>query len=499
MPNPLYDELFARHAGSDAPFAFRDGGTLGYGAFLDRAARFANALARMGLGPGDRLAVQAPKSLDMLAIYAACIRSGIVFLPLNTGYTPAEIAFFLQDSGARLLICAPDRAEALLGALGGAMLETLDATGGGSMAAAADAAPAIFDTVTREPGDLAALLYTSGTTGRAKGAMLTQDNLLSNALALADLWRFTASDRLVHALPIFHTHGLFVAVNVTLAAGGAMIFLPGFDADRIVAELPRATVLMGVPTFYSRLLAHPGLTSDRTRDMRLFISGSAPLSAATHRAFEARTGHRILERYGMTETNMTSSNPYDGARRAGTVGFPLPGVELRIADAEGRALPEGEIGGIEVRGPNVFAGYWNLPDKTAQEMRADGFFVTGDLGRIDEEGYLQIVGRSKDLVISGGYNIYPKEIEEVLDAQPGIAESAVIGVPHLDLGEVPVAVIVARDDPAPAPETILARAAEKLARYKLPRRVIALDALPRNAMGKVQKAELRDRFRDIVG
>ena len=496
MPNPLYDALFGQHAGAETPFLhLQDGTTLSHAAFLDRAARLANALVGLGLEAGDRVALQIDKSADALALYAACVQAGLVFLPLNTAYTPAEVSYFVSNSGARLLICTPSKAEALapVASEAEAQLQTLDAAGGGTLAALADAQSARFATVDRTGDDLAAFLYTSGTTGRSKGAMMTQTNLLSNAMTLKDLWRFTADDVLLHALPIFHTHGLFVATNVMLLAGGAMIFLPKLDVDELVARMPHATALMGVPTFYTRLLDHPGFTSELTAHMRLFISGSAPLLAETHKSFEARTGHRILERYGMTETNMNTSNPYDGARRAGTVGFPLPDVELKVTDPEGGAtLPQGEIGVIEVRGPNVFKGYWQMPEKTAAELRPDGWFITGDLGLIDDQGYVQIVGRGKDLVISGGYNIYPKEIEVMLDDQPGVLESAVIGVPHGDLGEAPLAVLVPEKGASPNVEAILETLNTQLARFKVPRKVVVAAELPRNTMGKVQKNVLRE-------
>ncbi|MEM8648134.1 MAG: AMP-binding protein, partial [Pseudomonadota bacterium] len=340
--------------------------------------------------------------------------------------------------------------------------------------------------------------YTSGTTGRSKGAMLTQNNLLSNAETLKDYWHFSAGDVLLHALPIFHTHGLFVATNIILLTGGAMIFLPKFDSGEMIRMMPQASSMMGVPTFYTRLLDQPEFDADLTRHMRLFISGSAPLLAETHVAFENRTGHRILERYGMTETNMNTSNPYDGDRRAGTVGFPLPGVELKVTDPEtGAALPTGDIGQIEVRGPNVFKGYWQMPDKTAAELRKDGFFITGDVGRIDEDGYVTIVGRDKDLIISGGYNIYPKEVELVLDDQPGVLESAVIGVPHPDFGETVVAVIVPEQGSSPDLGAIETATSEALARFKHPHKYILMDELPRNTMGKVQKNELRRTYADL--
>jgi malonyl-CoA/methylmalonyl-CoA synthetase len=447
MTNVLHDAFFAPHAGRDAPFLHLPGSaTLSYAGFLAQAAQIAHVLTRAGLSPGDRLAAQVPKCSEALALYAACVQAGVIFLPLNTGYTVEEVRYFVEDSGARMLVCDPDRAEALapLARDTGARLHTLGARGQGTLMTEAAGMTDSFDPVPRGPDDLAAFLYTSGTTGRSKGAMLSHENLPSNAVVLADLWRFTADDVLLHALPIFHTHGLFVATNVTLAVGGAMIFLPKFDADAMIEAMPRATAMMGVPTFYTRLLDDPRLTRGLTADMRLFVSGSAPLLADTHERFAERTGHRILERYGMTETNMNTSNPYDGERRPGTVGFPLPGVELKLTDPDsGADVAAGDVGRIEVRGPNVFKGYWQMPEKTAAELREDGFFITGDLGRLDDDGYLQIVGRDKDLIISGGYNVYPKEIETVLDDQPGVLESAVIGVPHPDFGETPLALIVA--------------------------------------------------------
>ncbi|WP_375259649.1 malonyl-CoA synthase [Citreimonas sp.] len=500
MANHLYDSLFVPHAGQDKPFLILpDGARLSYAAFLGRAARFAHAITDAGLAPGDRLAVQVEKSPDALALYAACVQAGVVFLPLNTGYTRDELSYFVENSGAGILVCDPARADELRGMAEGqgARLMTLGADGAGTLADAAADKPDSFDTVARGADDLAAFLYTSGTTGRSKGAMLTQDNLLSNAQTLVDFWRFTEDDVLLHALPIFHTHGLFVATNVTLAAGSAMIFLPKFDPDAMIERLPQATAMMGVPTFYTRLLDDDRLTRDLTRNMRLFVSGSAPLLADTHEKFSARTGHRILERYGMTETNMNTSNPYDGERRPGTVGQPLPGVEVKVTDPEtGRTLPQGETGQVEVRGPNVFKGYWQMPEKTAAELREDGFFITGDLGRYDEDGYLQIVGRDKDLIISGGYNIYPKEIEMVLDDQPGVLESAVIGVPHADFGETPLAVIVPEKNARPDLDAIAEAVRTALARYKHPRDFRVVEELPRNTMGKVQKNVLRDTYRD---
>jgi malonyl-CoA/methylmalonyl-CoA synthetase len=503
MPNPLYDALFRPHEGSAKVFLqLKDGREISYADFLAKAARFAHALTETGVIPGDRVAIQAKKSPAALAVYAACVATGAVFLPLNTAYTPAEIDYFVTDSGAKLLICDSGSRDghAPIAEKSCARLLTLDADGSGSLADLAATRSAGFLTADRKPDDLAAILYTSGTTGRSKGAMLTQDNLLSNAEALVETWRFTAHDVLLHALPIFHTHGLFVATNVMLLAGGSMIFVPGLDIDDLVGLMPKATAMMCVPTFYTRLVADPRLDRSLVAHMRLFVSGSAPLLAETHAAFKARTGHRILERYGMTETNMNTSNPYDGERRAGTVGLPLPGVAVRIADpATGRELGQGEIGVIEVKGRNVFKGYWNMPDKTKEEFRPDGFFVTGDLGVIDGDGYVTIVGRAKDLVIAGGYNIYPKEVELLLDAEPGVQESAVIGAPHADLGEAVVAIVTAKPGAALDEAELLAGISGRLARFKQPRRIFVVDELPRNTMGKVQKNLLRERYRSIFG
>ncbi|NNL72476.1 MAG: malonyl-CoA synthase [Silicimonas sp.] len=502
MANPLFDRLFGKHQGAATPFLrLQDGSVMSHADFLIRAARLAHVLADAGLRPGDRLAAQVAKSPEALALYAACVQAGVIYLPLNTGYTVDEIAYFIEDSGARLIVCADVSARDLttVAKRHGARVETLNADGTGTLTAAAEGFPRSFDTVARGEDDLAALLYTSGTTGRSKGAMLSQRNLLSNAETLAHLWRFTETDVLLHALPIFHTHGLFVATNITLVAGGSLIFLPKFDSDAVIGALPDATAMMGVPTFYTRLLDDPRFNRDLVSGIRLFVSGSAPLLTETHERFAARTGHAILERYGMTETNMNTSNPYDGERRAGTVGFPLSGVELKITDpATGETAPEGEVGIIEVRGDNVFLGYWRMPEKTAEELRDDGFFITGDLGRIDADGYLHIVGREKDLIISGGYNIYPKEIELVLDAQPGVLESAVIGVPNADFGESPLALVVPEPGEAPEADRLMEAVRGSLARFKHPVKLLVIDSLPRNAMGKVQKNVLRERFGDAV-
>ncbi|WP_377192377.1 malonate--CoA ligase [Ruegeria meonggei] len=501
MGNPLYDRLFGIHAGKDTPFLhLPNGQTLTHAAFLDMASRIANALNGYELEPGDRVAVQVEKSPEALALYAACAQTGLIFLPLNTAYTTAELRYFVENSGAALVVCdcATEAGLTPIAQANNAQLETLNGDGSGSLMRRALGMLPAFAPVQRGSGDLAAFLYTSGTTGRSKGAMLTQNNLLSNAETLVQQWRFTQDDVLLHALPIFHTHGLFVATNVILASGGSMVFLPKFDLDDILRLMPQVTSMMGVPTFYTRLLGDDRFTGDLARHMRLFISGSAPLLAETHERFQGRTGHRILERYGMTETNMNTSNPYDGERRAGTVGFPLPDVELKVTDPDtGETLPQGKIGIIEVRGPNVFDGYWQMPEKTAAELREDGFFITGDLGRVDADGYVHIVGRGKDLIISGGYNIYPKEIELVLDDQPGVLESAVIGVPHPDYGEAVVGILVAEPGQSPDPEVILANVQSQLARFKHPRKLFVVDALQRNTMGKVQKNVLRDSYKDL--
>jgi len=497
-------ELFAERmaARGDADFIVTgDGRRYSYAQALQASARLAGALASLGVEPGDRIAVQVDKSPEAILLYLACLRMGGAYLPLNTGYTSAEIAYFLGDAEPALFVCRPaaaDEAQRVATETGCPRVMTLGTDGDGSLMEVAEQAEPRQTIEPRAETDLAAILYTSGTTGRSKGAMLTHANLASNARALVEAWRFDANDRLIHALPIFHTHGLFVACNTVLMAGAAMLFLPKFDIDAILEEIARGTALMGVPTYYTRLLDDERLTPELAKNMRLFTSGSAPLTADTHTEFERRTGHAILERYGMTETGMNTSNPYDGDRIAGTVGLPLPGVEVQVIDREtGAPLPTGETGMLKVRGPNVFIGYWRMPEKTAEELGEDGFFITGDLAKIDDSGYVQIVGRDKDLVISGGFNVYPKEVEQEIDAMDAVVESAVIGVPHPDLGECVTAVVVLRSGATLDEKQVIAALTGRLARYKQPKRVFFVDELPRNTMGKVQKNQLREQFHAI--
>ncbi|MET4261067.1 malonyl-CoA/methylmalonyl-CoA synthetase [Bradyrhizobium sp. S3.12.5] len=478
----------------------QDGAHISYGDLIARAGQIANVLVARGVKPGDRVAVQVEKSVANIVLYLGTVRAGAVYLPLNSAYTLNELDYFIGDAEPSLVVCDPSKADGLapIAAKVKAKVETLGPDGKGSLTDAAATASSEFATVSRANDDLAAILYTSGTTGRSKGAMLSHDNLASNSLSLVGYWRFTDKDVLIHALPIYHTHGLFVATNVTLFARASMIFLPKLDPDLIIKLMARATVLMGVPTFYTRLLQNPALSRETTRHMRLFISGSAPLLAETHREWSARTGHAVLERYGMTETNMNTSNPYDGERVPGAVGLPLPGVTVRVTEPEtGKELPRDEIGVIEVKGPNVFKGYWRMPEKTKSEFRPDGFFITGDLGKIDDKGYVHILGRGKDLVISGGFNVYPKEIESEIDAMPGVIESAVIGVPHADFGEGVTAVLVCNKGADVSEAAVLKALDGRLAKFKMPKRVFVVDELPRNTMGKVQKNVLRDTYKDI--
>ena len=473
-----------------------EGAALSYGAVEDATALYGGYLLSLGVTPGDRVAVQVGKSPEAVLLYLATLRVGAVFLPLNTAYTGAEVSYFLSDSAPRVVVCSPEGEAAvrpLAVEAGAAHVVTLGEDGEGTFVDGAASAERMTGSVPRDADDLAAILYTSGTTGRSKGAMLSVENLWSNAATLRDYWGFTDQDVLLHALPIFHVHGLFVAINCVLASASRMLFLPKFDAKAVMGLLPRATVMMGVPTFYTRLLAESDFKADMCTSMRLFISGSAPLLSETWTEFESRTGHAILERYGMTETGMNTSNPLNGERIAGTVGPALPGVEARVVDEAGKSVPTGEPGVLEVRGPNVFKGYWKMPEKTAEEFRADGFFITGDIAKIDTNDYVSIVGRSKDLIITGGYNVYPKEIEEVIDAMDGIVESAVIGIADADFGERVVAVVKAAGTP-PDSQTMTAQLKTTLAGYKVPKQIVFVDELPRNVMGKVQKAELRKTY-----
>ncbi len=458
-------------------------------------ARYAAFLDGLGLVKGDRVAVQVEKSPEAMFLYLACLRAGLIFLPMNTAYTRDEIDYLTGNAEPGLIICRPEaeaETRAIAAQRGVRHVLTLDGLGNGTFANGAAHAPPSFPPVACADDDVACILYTSGTTGKPKGAMLSHRNLAANAVDLVATWGFRADDVLLHALPIFHAHGLFVACNVTLLATAKMIWLPKFDAAAVLRHLPHATVFMGVPTFYTRLLATPEFTTDTAKAMRLFISGSAPLLAETHRAFSERTGLAILERYGMTETGMNTSNPLMGERRGGTVGFPLPSTALRIAGEDGSALGADEVGLIQVKGANVFSGYWRMPDKTAEDFTSDGWFRTGDVGKIDERGYVHIVGRAKDLIITGGYNVYPKEVEAVIDDLAGVVESAVIGVPHPDFGEAVTAVV--KRDCDVGEEAVIAWCKGRIANYKVPKRVFFIEELPRNTMGKVQKNVLRDIY-----
>lgn len=496
--------VIVNHAPADRAKTFierPDGSIITYADVARDTARIANILKSLGVVPGDRVAVQVDKSAEALLVYLACLRAGAVYVPFNIAYTIAELDYLLADAEPKLFICRPERlteSAELAKKLGIAHVRSLGLKGDGTLLEGLAQQSDRFADHPASGSDLAAILYTSGTTGRSKGAMLSHDNLASNALTLKDAWRFTADDRLLHALPIFHTHGLFVATNIVLLAGASMLFLPSFDIREIVRLLPRASVMMGVPTFYTRLLAQADFTAETARSVRLFVSGSAPLAAVTHKEFSARTGHAILERYGMTETNMNTSNPYDGDRIPGSVGLPLQGVTIRIADpASGVELKTGEVGQIEIKGPNVFMGYWRAPEKTQAEFRPDGYFKSGDLGVRDERGYISIVGRNKDLIISGGFNIYPAEVESVIEEIDGVAQCAVIGAPHPDFGEGVVAVVVARPGAKLSEDVIAKAAAQKLANFKRPKHIALVSELPLNTMGKVQKNVLRETYRSL--
>ena len=455
--------------------------------------RYATVLAQLGVGRGDRVVVQAEKSVQSLFFYLGCLRAGVVYVPLNTAYRLGELTYFLGDARPKLVIGPPQSKEDME-SLTDATVLTLNEKGEGSLLDALATVSSEAPVVAVAANDIAVIIYTSGTTGRSKGAMITHRNLSSNARILVDYWAFSDRDVLLHALPIFHIHGLFVATHTALVSGAKILWQRKFDPKTVIAELSRCSVLMGVPTFYTRLLAEPSFTRDAVRNMRLFISGSAPLLLDTFSEFEARTGQRILERYGMSEAGMITSNPLQGVRVGGTVGLPLPGNDVRIADDQDHPLPGGKAGGIQIKGENVFAGYWQMPDKTKEEFTADGWFKTGDVGVFDEAGYLSIIGRAKDLIISGGYNVYPKEIELVLDALPGVLESAVIGVPHPDFGEAVIAVLVLLKGAQLSEQDVVAQMKVQLANYKIPKRVHFVAELPRNAMGKVQKNILREEF-----
>lgn len=477
-----------------------DGGEISYGELDADAARMANALVARGVRPGDRVMVKVGKSVTAVCLYLGCLRAGAVYLPLNTAYTAAEVDYFMADAEPTVAVCDPSAREAfekLAARHGTAHVLTLDSDGVGSLSEAAVAASDTHETEPREGDDLAAILYTSGTTGRSKGAMLSHANLGSNAIALHEIWGFVPGDVLLHALPIFHVHGLFVALHCALLNASRILFLPKFDLNAVLDRLPRSTVFMGVPTFYTRLLQSAEFRPEICANMRLFISGSAPMLAETFDDFEARSGHTILERYGMTEAGMITSNPYDGARIASTVGYALPEVQTRVADDEGNILAAGEIGVLEITGPNVFKGYWRLPEKTAEEFRPDGWFVTGDMSTMEADGRVAIVGRAKDLIISGGLNVYPKEIESLIDELDGVGEAAVIGLAHPDFGEAVTAVVTPDPDgPTITEADVIDALADKLAAFKRPKRVFFVETLPRNAMGKVQKKQLRDDYED---
>ncbi|MEO5793832.1 MAG: malonyl-CoA synthase [Rhodoferax sp.] len=468
---------------------------------LDRStAMLANLLASLGLTAGARIAVQVDKSVEAMVLYLATLRAGYVFLPLNTAYQADEIRYFIGNAEPAVVVCSAPNfgwVSKIAFMAGTEYVFTLNSDRTGSLLDRAAHHSDQHTVALKQADDLAAILYTSGTTGRSKGAMLSHGNLLSNAATLKDYWGWQPGDVLIHTLPIFHVHGLFVAIHGALLSGSKMLWAAKFDARKVVEWLPRATVFMGVPTLYVRLLQEPGLTAEAARSMRLFIAGSAPLLIDTFNAWQTRTGHTILERYGMSETAMLTSNPYrveDGERRGGTVGFPLPDVQLRVVADSDQPLPTAEIGGIQVRGPNVFQGYWRMPEKTAEEFTADGFFKTGDVGQIDARGYVHIVGRSKDLIISGGYNVYPAEVEAAINELPGVAESAVVGIPHADFGEVGVAVVIAQVGAVLDPAQILAALKARMAHFKVPKHCFVVAELPRNAMGKVQKNMLRAQY-----
>tara|TARA_Y100001970_G_scaffold45236_1_gene56770 strand:- start:74096 stop:75631 length:1536 start_codon:yes stop_codon:yes gene_type:complete len=488
---PEKDHIFIQSTG---------GQSINYRELEKFTAQFSNALVNKGVKQGDRVLVQTKKSPEVVILYLACLRVGAIFVPLNTGYTESELTYFLDDAKPRLVVCDPNSNISNLdfqSEFSSISLETLGAHRSGTFIKLAERQSEEYITFESDGNDIACILYTSGTTGKPKGAMLSHANLGSNACTLKKEWGFNPEDILLHALPVFHAHGLFVAINTVLVNGTGMVFLPTFDVHEVIREMPRVTVMMGVPTFYTRLLEEDLFTDDSTKNIRLFISGSAPLLAETHNEFYDRVGHSILERYGMTETAMNTSNPLNGDRIPGSVGLALPGIDVRIV-TDGKELDIGGTGNIEVRGPNVFSGYWRNPEKTAQEFCDDGYFRTGDIGYKDKNGYIFIVGRAKDLIISGGYNVYPKEVEVCLDEFNGIRESAVIGVPHKDFGEGVVAVVTSDNGKETFnSKKIISKLKEELAAYKVPKAIYLVDEIPRNVMGKVEKNKLRDIYKDI--
>ena len=496
--NYLFDEIFKSNEMSPNIFLINETKEISYLEFNEIVNQISNYFIDINLLPGDRVAIQAEKNVIQLAAYVATIKAGGVYLPLNTGYTLSELEYFFNDAKPKVIIVddkIQNEVKNLVSYSSVSILSlNLDETG--SLIEQIKKYPKKFQSIKRNENDLAAILYTSGTTGKSKGAMLSHRNLVSNSEVLRKFWKFTENDVLLHMLPIYHTHGLFVACNLLAIVGGSMIFLEKFDAEKALLWMKRATSMMGVPTFYTRLLANEKLNNESAKHMRLFISGSAPLLSETHIEFEKRTGKKILERYGMTETNMNISNPYDGSRKAGTVGIPLPGIEIRIVNEEGNEVKVGQIGTIELKGENIFKGYWGMEEKTKESFKDDGFFITGDLAKKDENGYFTIVGRDKDMIISGGLNVYPKEIEDVINELPNITESAVFGVQHDDFGEAVVAAVVTTDDKNDGSQ-ILDYTKDKIAKYKQPKKIIFMSNLPRNSMGKVQKNKLRENNKSL--
>jgi len=496
----LYSQFAGHYQDSaDKAVVIEDDRQLSFADLDRRSAQLANCLTALDVQPGDRVTVQVKKSAEALALYLACLRAGFVYHPLNPGYKQKELVYFVDNAEPAIVICEETTGDDLRSAAknaGVSHVHTLTGANPDSLTSLVDEADAHFATITSSADDLAALLYSSGTTGVPKGIMLTHGNLLANTEALVEAWGFTPNDVLLHALPIFHVHGLFVAIGCVMLSGASMRWLDTYEATKVTELLPTCTVMMGVPTYYTRLLAEPSLSADQCKSVRLFVSGSAPLLEETFLEFEQRTGHRILERYGMTETNMNTSNPLNGQRKPGTVGPPLPGIDVRIVDDAGEILGPGTNGDLQVRGPNVFAGYWRMPDKTAEDFTDDGYFNTGDIAKIDDDGYVSIVGRAKDLIITGGLNVYPKEVELLIDDLPGVRESAVIGVPHADFGEGVVAVVV-RDGDQASEDSIRTALKADLADFKVPKKVVFVNELPRNTMAKVQKNALREAHQDV--